>query len=178
VSVIVREFRTGDGEALVQMSFENSRYYTELAPDYFKRPEEEGFAEFFESDDEWRSAAENLALVAEIDGEVAGYLEASIQPPLESSPWQGQHDLATTRLYINYVGTRDAFKRQGVATRLVEEAEAWGRSKGATVALCDTYIDSPMSVPFWEERMGYRRRSIRLRKPLAVTPEIAEEDGG
>ena len=137
--------------------------------------EEEGFAEFLESDEEWRSAPDNLALVAEVDGEVAGYLEASIQPPLESAQWQGQRDLAATRLYINYVGTRDAFKRRGVATRLVEEAEAWGRSKGATVALCDTYIDSPMSVPFWEERMGYKRRSIRLRKPLTVTPEVAEQ---
>jgi GNAT superfamily N-acetyltransferase len=166
VSVVVREFRKGDGDALVEMSFENSRYYTELAPDYFKRPAEEGFAEFLESDEEWRSAPENLALVAEVDGEVAGYLEATIQPPLESAQWQGQRDLAATRLYINYVGTRDAFKRRGVATRLVEEAEAWGRSQGATVALCDTYIDSPMSVPFWDERMGYARRSIRLRKPL------------
>jgi GNAT superfamily N-acetyltransferase len=178
VNVVVREFRRGDAEALVAMSFENSRYYTELAPDFFKRPQEEGFAEFLESDDEWRSAPENLALVAEVGGSVAGYLEASIQAPLDSAQWQGQRDLATTRLYINYVGTVDAFKRRGVATRLVEEAEAWGRSRGATVALCDTYIDSPMSVPFWEERMGYRRRSIRLRKPLTVAPEVAEQDAG
>jgi GNAT superfamily N-acetyltransferase len=166
VRIVVREFRSGDGHALARMSQENSRYYTSLAPDYFKTPDEEGFADFIESDEEWRSSLDNLALVAEADGKVAGYLEASVQPPLDTARWQGQRDLAEIRLYINYVGTLDAYKRKGVATRLVEEAEAWGRSKGATVALCDTYIDSPLSVPFWEQRMGYKRRSIRLRKPL------------
>jgi GNAT superfamily N-acetyltransferase len=166
VEIVVREFRRGDGEALLRMSQENARYHTQLAPDYFKVPDAEGFVDFIEGDEEWRSAPENLALVAEVDGEVAGYLEASVQPPLDSARWQGQRDVAETRLFINFVGTLDAFKRKGVATRLVEEAEAWGSSKGATVALCDTYIDSELSVPFWEQRMGYARRSIHLRKPL------------
>jgi ribosomal protein S18 acetylase RimI-like enzyme len=166
VRIVVREFRSGDGHALARMSEENSRYYTRLAPDYFKEPDEEGLVDFFESDEEWRSSPDNLALVVEADGEVAGYLEASVQPPLDSARWQGQRDLAEIRLFINYVGTLDAYKRQGVATRLVQEAEAWGRAKGAVVALCDTYIDSPLSVPFWEQRMGYTRRSIRLRKAL------------
>jgi GNAT superfamily N-acetyltransferase len=166
VRIVVREFRSGDGHALLRMSQENARYHTRLAPDYFKEPDEEGFVDFIEGDTEWRSSPDNLSLVAEADGEVAGYLEASVQAPLETAQWQGQRDLAETRLYVNYVGTLDVFKRKGVATRLVEEAEAWGRSKGGTVALCDTYIDSEVSVPFWEQRMGYTRRSIRLRKPL------------
>jgi GNAT superfamily N-acetyltransferase len=67
---------------------------------------------------------------------------------------------------ISFVGTADAYKRTGVATQLVEAAEAWGRSKGATVAICDTYIHSPLSVPFWERRMGYARRALVFRKVL------------
>jgi hypothetical protein len=34
------------------------------------------------------------------------------------------------------------------------------------VALLDTWIDSPVSVQFYERRMGYRRRALRMRKPL------------
>jgi hypothetical protein len=34
------------------------------------------------------------------------------------------------------------------------------------VAVTDTYLDSPLSIPFWERRMGYRRRSVNLVKPL------------
>ena len=165
--VVVREFRTGDAPGIVRISRENGAFYAELAPDYFKEPDEGGFVELVENDSDWRDSPENLALVAEVDGEVAGYLEATVQPPLETARWQTQRDLAQPRLFINFVGTADAFKRMGVATRMVEKAEAWGRSQGAGVAVCDTYIDSPLSIPFWEKRMGYTRRAVILRKPLA-----------
>ena len=49
---------------------------------------------------------------------------------------------------------------------LVAAAEAWGRDRGATVAFCDTWIGSPVSLPFWEERLKYAGRSLRLRKRL------------
>jgi ribosomal protein S18 acetylase RimI-like enzyme len=163
---LVRSFREGDGLGIARIGIENGAYYARLAPDHFKEPDVEGMADFMEGDGEWRKSPTNLALVAEIAGEIAGYLEASVQAPLESARWQAQRDLGERRLFINYVGTADAYKRMGVATRLVEAAEKWGRSKGAVVAVCDTYIDSPLSVPFWEERMGYSRRAIIFRKPL------------
>lgn len=119
-----------------------------------------------ESDSEWRGASTNLALVAEIEDEVVGYLEASVQPPLESA--QGNLDLGRTRLFVNYVEVGRAHQRQGVGTRLVEAAEEWGRTNGATIAVCDTWIESPVSVPFWVDRMGYSSRAIRLRKSLVA----------
>jgi GNAT superfamily N-acetyltransferase len=137
-----------------------------LAPEIFRMPDEEGFVEFIADDSEWRSSPTSLALVAEVDGEVAGYLEASLQQPMQTARWQGQRDLGRTRLLINYVGTADKHKRRGAGTRLVAAAEEWGRSHGAEVAVCDTYINSPLSVPFWEDRMGYERQSIIFRKPL------------
>ena len=167
MNVVVREYRDGDAAGIVQISRDNARYYAALAPDYFKIPDDEGFIELVEKDGEWRDAPENLALVAEVDGRVAGYLEASVRPPLETARWQAQRDLAHARLAINFVGTADVFKRKGVATQLVEAAEEWGRAKGAVIAICDTYIDSPLSIPFWEQRMGYERRAVILRKPLA-----------
>ena len=85
---------------------------------------------------------------------------------MDTAPWQSQRDLGYPRLLIGFVGTSDKHKRTGVATALVEAAEQWGRDHGARVAVCDTYIDSPLSVPFWEERMGYERRAVILRKPL------------
>ncbi len=97
---------------------------------------------------------------------MAGYLEASLQEPLETARFQSQRDLGETRLFINYVGTADAHKRMGVATRLVEAAEERGRSRGAVASVCDTYVESTLSVPFWEQRMGYTRRAIIFRKPL------------
>jgi GNAT superfamily N-acetyltransferase len=165
--IVLREARTEDAAGVARLGQENARLYVDLAPELFRIPDPEGLIEFIADDADWRAEPTNLALVAEVDGEVAGYLEASVQPPLDSARFQGQRDLGETRLFINYVGTADAHKRRGVATRLVEAAEDWGREQGATVAICDTWIDSPLSVPFWEERMRYARRSIIFRKLLA-----------
>lgn len=164
--VAIREARAEDAVGIARLSRENSRYYVELAPELFQLPDDEGFVEFIESDSEWRESRDTLALVAEVDGDVAGYLEASLQRPNETARWQSQRDLSDIRLHINFVGTGDAYKRQGVATELVEAAEDWGRERGAVVALCDTFIDSPLSVPFWERRVGYQRRAIIFRKRL------------
>jgi GNAT superfamily N-acetyltransferase len=164
--VLIREFRSGDGSGVARMMRQNGAYYAQLAPDYFREPDGEGLVDFIENDSAWRESPDNLCRVAEIDGDVAGLVEATIQPAMDTARWQTQRDLSAPRLFIGFLQTADEFKRLGVATRLVEAAEAWGRDKGALVAICDTYIDSPLSVPFWEGRMGYERRAIILRKRL------------
>ncbi|MFN2469552.1 MAG: N-acetyltransferase family protein [Gaiellaceae bacterium] len=163
---VVREARAEDAPGIAQISRDNGRYYASLEPELFRRPDEEGLVELVAGDAEWRECPANLALVAEIDGEVAGYLEASVQEPLETARWQTQRDLGQIRLFISFVGTADQFKRSGVATQLVEAGEAWGREKGAVVSVCDTWLGSPVSIPFWEQRMGYARQSVILRKRL------------
>ena len=164
--VLLREFRAGDGTGIAALIRENAAFHVELAPDYFRHPDEDGLVELVETDSEWRASPDHLALVAEVGGEVAGYVEATLQPPHETARWQSQRDLGETRLHISFLGTADRFKRAGVGTALVEAAESWGREQGAAVAICDTYIASPLSVPFWEERMGYTRRAIVFRKEL------------
>ena len=57
-------------------------------------------------------------------------------------------------------------RRSGVGTRLAEAAEAWGRERGAGIAETWTYGASPLSLPFWSQRMGYEPRSVQLRKSL------------
>ena len=41
-------------------------------------------------------------------------------------------------------------------------AEKWGKERGATVLFVDSFVDGPTATPFYERRMGYRRRSIRF----------------
>jgi GNAT superfamily N-acetyltransferase len=163
--VTVRPIRPGDGTAIAAISLDSAVYYTDLAPDDFRMRDEDGLADFLEPTADSNTET-TLSLVAELDGEVAGYLEASLLPPLDSARWQIVPDVGKPRLHINAVGTAARFWRRGVATALVEQAEEWGRERGAVAAVCDTYIGSPMSVPFWEKRMGYRRRSIVFHKPL------------
>jgi GNAT superfamily N-acetyltransferase len=47
----------------------------------------------------------------------------------------------------------------------MEAAESWARDRGAVLVALDTWIDSPLSVPFYEA-LGYDRRSIIFQKRL------------
>jgi GNAT superfamily N-acetyltransferase len=161
---MVRRATRDDAHALAELSIESSAYYARIAPEIFAEGEREGFAEWIAA--EWDDGPGTLALVAEVDGVIAGYVEAVVQEP---EPWRrffGNRDYRERRLFVSAVLTAEAHRRRGVATVLVEKAEDWGRERGATVALLDTWADSPVSVPFWERRMGYRRRSIVFRKKL------------
>lgn len=162
--IVLRRATRADAPALADLSNESSAFYARLAPELFAEGQSRGFAEWIAA--EWDDGPATLALVAEIDGAIAGYLEATIQEPEPWGRFFGDRDLHSRRLFVNAVLTATAFRRRGVATRLVERAEEWGREQGADVALLDTWADSPVSVPFWERRMGYGRRSIVFRKRL------------
>jgi hypothetical protein len=90
-TVTVRAPRPGDGSGLAQMHLGTSAYHVEIAPDVYRLPDEEGLVDFFERGIEEGSTTQDfLALVAEVDGEVAGYLQAQLLPPLETARWQPQ----------------------------------------------------------------------------------------
>jgi ribosomal protein S18 acetylase RimI-like enzyme len=89
----------------------------------------------------WRNA-----VVAEVDGQVAGALVAyhvREAEPLEGvpavvRPLQALENRAVGTLYLNVVATYPAFRRRGVASRLLAEAERWGRgARGLSLIVAD-----------------------------------------
>jgi GNAT superfamily N-acetyltransferase len=128
-------------------------------------PDDDGLVGFAEPGPADNSSTA-LFIVAEVDDEIVGHLYAQLIAPEDSDRFQSVSDLRETRLFIQALSVLQSHWRRGVATALVETAEAWGRERGATVALCDTWTGSPVSLPFWEQRMQYEGRSIRLRKRL------------
>jgi GNAT superfamily N-acetyltransferase len=165
--VVVRARRgIEDASAVAQLMIELGAYYSRLAPDHFARVDEDGLAARLATDGERLDDPTNLGLVAEVEGEVAGYLEASLQEPSPDARFDANRDMRERRLFIGLVVVAEDRKRHGIATELVRAAETWAQDQGATLALCDTYLGSPQSLPFWEQRMGYHRRAVRLRKRL------------
>jgi GNAT superfamily N-acetyltransferase len=108
----------------------------------------------------------DIRLVAEIEGEVAGVLFARLLTPQAGAEREISRDLRERRMRIEYIATAEAYQRRGVATALVEAAEARARERGAAIVETWTYHGSPLSLPFWTERMGYVERSVNLRKQL------------
>lgn len=66
---------------------------------------------------------------------------------------------------MDAMGVLRAHWRSGVGTALLRAAEEWAKGRGATRSGLDTYIDSPISMPFYE-KLGYKRHSVNFRKVL------------
>jgi GNAT superfamily N-acetyltransferase len=142
-------------------------YYADLDPVHFQRPQLQGLAESFE-DSIARPGTDVLLLVAELDGhvDVAGWLAARIQLPEKDAAAQLMREPGWTRLAIDVLIVDTPAWRHGAGTALLAAAESWGRDRGARVARLGTYAHSPVSVPFYENRMGYERRAIIFQKTL------------
>lgn len=165
VEITVRERRPGEGAELARSWVDAGRYYAELAPDTFQVPRADGLAQYldrFDDDD----GQDVLRLVAEVDGTVVGTAVGRVLRPIDGAHYQLQREFAETRLYVDAVVIEEAYRRRGVGESLMNALERWARGRGATVSLLDTYPESALSLPFFTERMGYDRRSVRLWKRL------------
>jgi GNAT superfamily N-acetyltransferase len=149
---------------IADVILDSARYYVDLAPADFRIPDRDGLVEFCEPRAD--QAKGTLSIVAELDGELVGLLEAMLEPPDQFARFQMLPDLARTRLFINLLAVHSRAWRRGVGRALVDAAESSARERGATISRLETYLDSPVSLPFWEG-VGYRRRSVKLFKPLA-----------
>jgi GNAT superfamily N-acetyltransferase len=163
LDAVVRPARPGDGAALARIWLENARYYVDRFPADFRLPDESGLAERFDPPVDGEDA---VLLVAELGGRVGAYAYATVSPPEDDARYQYLAPYAQARAHVEALGTGDAFLRRGLATRLVEACEQWARGRGAAQISATTYAASEVSVPFWEERMGYRRRGITFVKRL------------
>jgi GNAT superfamily N-acetyltransferase len=145
----VRDARPADAEGLARVHADVARYYADQGPRYFDGGE--------------------LTLVAEIDGEVVGALAGRlVEPTSADDPSESE-----TRLRIDYLATAADRRRSGIGTQLVEAAERWGRGAGATIAETTAFRGSALSIPFWEDRMGYDEQPMSFEKRLdgpATTP--------
>jgi GNAT superfamily N-acetyltransferase len=75
-------------------------------------------------------------------------------------------DASEKLLKIDALMVTSTAQRDGVGTALMEAAEAWGNTRGATQAVVISSAHSPTSVPFYEDRMGYARATIGFSKRL------------
>jgi GNAT superfamily N-acetyltransferase len=70
------------------------------------------------------------------------------------------------RVVVDALGVEERYRRRGVATRLMQAVEGWGREQGATLVSLETDIASPVSMPFYERRMAYQKRAVIFQKRL------------
>jgi GNAT superfamily N-acetyltransferase len=165
MTVTVRPVRPGDGGGMARAWTSAAEYYTGLDSAHFQLPSQPGQAEWFE-DLIGQAHGDALLLAAELGGQVVGWLSARVEPPAGNAEFQLTRELSWPRLAIDALVVHRSAWRQGAGGALLSAAESWGRDRGARIVRLDTYADSPVSVPFYEQRMGYQRRAIIFQKFL------------
>ena len=145
------------------------RFYRDVNTEDFQVPDEDGLEDWLASGVEAMDGDRDLGLlVAENgDGEVMAFAAARLVHPAPDAPWQLQREMATVRLILDAVAVAEPYRGSGVGTALASAAEAWGRERGAEIAVADGNWDSGLVPVFYERHLGYRKRSISLRKRLA-----------
>jgi GNAT superfamily N-acetyltransferase len=159
----IRPARKSDVAELARLWLEFGTYYAELDSERFKAPSTNGL-------EAWIAAGLDRPserwLVAETEGEIAGYAVGTIAGPHPEADFKMLTDAAAIRLGINVVHASAAQRRKGVATALIGALENWGRGQGAEIVLAETDINNPVAIPFWDNASGYARTSVRFRKRL------------
>ena len=163
---VIRPARQGDGAGFAAVWLDTGAYYARLDPDRFHVPAANGLTDWFE--EHWLGTPnpDRFMRVAELDGQIAGFVSASLEQPFETAQWQLLRYLASRRLAVNALVVSSRFWRRGIGRQLLAAAEGWGRAGGAVLVQLDTALDSPVSVPFYEQGMGYVRHSLVFRKRL------------
>ena len=98
----------------------------------------------------------HVALVAEEDGEVVGYVNANFRPQL--------HHLAPVGT-IDELVVDEAARGRGIGQRLVEAVLEEGRRRGADVVEVTTHERRERARAFYR-RCGFEATSIKLVRPL------------
>jgi ribosomal protein S18 acetylase RimI-like enzyme len=84
----------------------------------------------------------HLMVVAVADGEVVGQARGMVH----------RHPDKPTELYIDNLGVTPARRREGVATRMLDELVAWGRELGCEEAWVGTEIDNEAARALYTRR--------------------------
>ena len=91
------------------------------------------------------------AYVAEVDGQVAGFLGLQ-------RGWSYEHERPYVRILTLVVDAR--VRRRGVGAALVERADEWARERGAWVLMLTTNVRRDDAHRFYES-MGFGRTGYR-----------------
>jgi GNAT superfamily N-acetyltransferase len=134
--VVIRPAQPSDATDLARNWVDVARHYVELDADAFQLPAADGLVAWFQELLHRPRSGDAVWLVAEVDGRVVGDVAARLEHPTE------------------------------VGARLMHAVEEWGRGKGAVRCVLTTYHASPLSVPFYQQGMGYQRREIVFEKRL------------
>ena len=94
---------------------------------------------------------QGACFVAEANGQVVGTITYHDPGHVKGSSWMERKEVA----HLNQLAVEPEFRGCGIATRLIEHAENFARSRGVTEIALDT-AEPAVQLISWYTRLGYR----------------------
>ena len=150
-NIRVRPMERSDFEALRPIMRELHAVHSEARPDYYLPEDDPLTPEIF---DFW-FGEDMHPLVAEMDGEVVGYVTPELQRRV------GNYVRPMLRLHIHDVAVAEKARRRGVGRALFREAERLGRSLGASRIQLSVWAFNTAAREFYAS-LGFEVRTLNL----------------
>jgi len=156
--VIIRRAEPRDAEPLGRLGAMLMRTHYAFDALRFLAPRpgvEQGYAAFLASR---LDSLDDCVFVAERDGAIAGYVFAALEP----MSWK---ELRGPAGFIHDLAVVEEERRHGIATMLMDAAEAWLREHGAPRVLLGTAAPNHAAQALFR-RLGFRETMIEMTKEL------------
>jgi GNAT superfamily N-acetyltransferase len=105
------------------------------------------------------SYGKNVTLVAELSGEIVGFVDARLYQPLDAMHRE------MTYCLVSEIAVKRRYQKQGIGGKLLRAAEDWGREQQAKFAVLEYHSANARAGAFYG-RMRYRAASITAIKRL------------
>lgn len=152
--ILIRKAEPRDTDTLGRLGAMLMRTHYAFDPQRFLAPgqgSEAGYASFLRGK---LASPDDVIFVAEQDGAIAGYVYAALEP----LSWK---ELRGPAGFIHDVAIDEAFRRTGVATKLMEAAIDWMRSRGTPRAILGTAAQNAKAQALFH-RLGFRDTMIEM----------------
>ena len=156
--IIIRAAGPGDFAAVGELGARLVEVHYAFDPPRFLEPGAglaEGYASFLRGESKRTGAA---VFVAEVDGRIAGYAYAAIEP----LSWQ---ELRNEAGFIHDVYVDEASRGHGLATRLIDAVTAWVREQGIRQIVLHTAFHNAGAQRLFK-RVGFRPTMIEMTRDL------------
>jgi len=157
----IRPAGAGDAEGIASVFLASAEYHAALDPERYATPAIAGISARYRAGRQHPSeCTEVVTLVAEVDGEVVGFIDAR----LEQSHDPMHREM--TYCHVAEIAVSGGHRSLGIGGRLLRAVEEWGRRKGAAFASLEYHVANKPAGVFYEQRMGYSPAATILIKRL------------
>ena len=160
LAVAIRPAVAEDADGITRTFLESAEHHAGLDSERYFVPEAETISARYREGRQHpvEGPAESITLVADLNGDIVGFIDARLYQPTDAMHRQMIYCL------ISEIAVRREHQSHGIGGQLLRAAEDWGRQQGAEFAVLEYHAANSGAGVFYQ-RMQYRLASItRIRR--------------